>query len=65
MASMLFFTMKIPSPPICRSSADKVTSGSGFSSGSYGVPLSKKVTVTVFGSGAVSTRMVTLPSPGA
>lgn len=33
MASMLFFTMKMPSPPIWRSSADSVVSGSAFSSG--------------------------------
>ncbi len=34
MSSMLFFTMKTPRPPICRSSRESVTSGSGLASGS-------------------------------
>jgi hypothetical protein len=40
---MLFFTMKMPKPPIFLSSAERVTSGSGFARGLYGMPLSMKV----------------------
>ena len=43
MSSMLFLTRKMPSPPILRSSAERVVSGSSFSRGLYGTPESMKV----------------------
>ena len=45
--SVIFLTIKIPSPPIFLFSAERVTSGSFVSSGFYGVPLSENVKISL------------------
>ena len=61
---MLFFTIKIPSPPITRSSAERDVSASFFASGSNGFPLSMNSMVTCSGSRSIVHTTVAVPISG-
>ena len=61
--AMVFLTIRMPSPPIPRFSAESVTSASSLSSGLKGVPLSRNCMEIRSGSCSTPQRTTASPSP--